>query len=339
MRKLLGMMLLLLLVGLPGCTQVPAASPLPATEAPSPLPSPSPRPSPTPTPTPTVTPTPAPTPLPTVTPPPTPSDFGLAVEPAQALPGHTLVIRFQSPWPVSATGYLGGERLSFFPAGGRQAHTALVGIPVDAPAGRVALIVTWWDRWDQEGSLSSSLEVLPVQYPVESIRLPPGRGTLLDPEITQQEWAYLEPIWSTASPERLWTGSFITPTHGVQSSPFGILRSYDGGPPSSYHNGVDISNITGTLVVAAQDGRVVMAERLAVRGNTVIIDHGWGLHSAYYHLSAILVQAGDLVEAGQAVGRMGDTGLATGSHLHWEVRLGLTPVDPWEWVRRGAEIP
>jgi murein DD-endopeptidase MepM/ murein hydrolase activator NlpD len=169
---------------------------------------------------------------------------------------------------------------------------------------------------------------------VENIELLPGRADLLDPATIEDEWARLEPLLQAVTPLRFWDGPFTMPTKGYISSPFGTRRSYNGAPPSGFHQGLDIANITGTLVVAPQRGQVVLAEPLHVRGNAIILDHGWGVHSGYFHLSSILVDEGQIVEQGQTLGEMGATGLVSGSHLHWEIRLGLTAVDPQDWLAR-----
>jgi murein DD-endopeptidase MepM/ murein hydrolase activator NlpD len=71
---------------------------------------------------------------------------------------------------------------------------------------------------------------------------------------------------------------------------------------------------------------------LTVRGNATYIDHGWGVYTGYLHQSQLLVQAGDRVETGQLIGMVGNTGRATGPHLHWEVWVGGVPVQPLEWT-------
>jgi murein DD-endopeptidase MepM/ murein hydrolase activator NlpD len=86
--------------------------------------------------------------------------------------------------------------------------------------------------------------------------------------------------------------------------------------------------------MAPAPGRVVLAEMLKVRGNTTIIDHGWGIFTAYLHQSEIQVSVGDRVETGQIIGLVGGTGRVTGPHLHWEVWVGGVPVDPIEWTER-----
>jgi len=113
-----------------------------------------------------------------------------------------------------------------------------------------------------------------------------------------------------------------------------IRRSYNGGPFGSHHGGIDLAIEEGVPVAAANRGRVVVAEPLKVRGNVAILDHGLGVYSAYYHLSATRVEKGQMVEKGQIVGLVGNTGLSTGAHLHWEMRVTGATVDPLEWTRR-----
>jgi murein DD-endopeptidase MepM/ murein hydrolase activator NlpD len=79
---------------------------------------------------------------------------------------------------------------------------------------------------------------------------------------------------------------------------------------------------------------VALAEELTVRGKVVIIDHGLGVYSSYYHLSEITVQVGQNVEPGDPIGKVGSTGLSTGCHLHWEIRVGGVYVDPLQWTQQ-----
>ena len=79
---------------------------------------------------------------------------------------------------------------------------------------------------------------------------------------------------------------------------------------------------------------VVLTEPLTVRGNATIIDHGWGVYSGFWHQSEILVQVGDVVQAGQLIGQIGGAGLTTGPHLHWELFVGGVQADPLQWTRQ-----
>ncbi|MBC7257258.1 MAG: M23 family metallopeptidase, partial [Chloroflexi bacterium] len=91
---------------------------------------------------------------------------------------------------------------------------------------------------------------------------------------------------------------------------------------------------TGDPVQAPAAGIVALAEVLQVRGGTVILDHGAGVLSGYFHLQSIAVREGETVEPGTLLGEIGSTGLSTGSHLHWEMRIGGIAVDPREWLER-----
>jgi hypothetical protein len=119
-----------------------------------------------------------------------------------------------------------------------------------------------------------------------------------------------------------------TPAEGRISGVFGSQRIYNGNPGAP-HSGLDIAAPTGTPVQAAADGTVVLAAPdLFLTGRTVMIDHGLGLMSSYAHLSRIDVEAGRPVVAGQTIGAIGSTGLATGAHLHWGLSWLDIRIDP-----------
>ncbi len=117
------------------------------------------------------------------------------------------------------------------------------------------------------------------------------------------------------------------------TSSYGAIRQYDTGP--GRHAGVDFDGQTIDPAFASAEGSVVLSEPLQVRGNSVIVDHGLGVYSTYCHLSELTVAPGDMVSKGQVIGYLGSTGLSTGTHLHWELRVGSVAVDPFRWTRRG----
>ncbi len=131
---------------------------------------------------------------------------------------------------------------------------------------------------------------------------------------------------------------FVMPVTGARrTSEFGdrrLFRYVDGTSAQAIHNGLDLAAPVGTPILAAGDGRIVFAAPRIVTGNSVVIEHLPGVYSLYYHLDEVDVQQGELVKQGSRIGTLGNTGLSTGPHLHWEVRVAGIPVDPEAFVRR-----
>jgi murein DD-endopeptidase MepM/ murein hydrolase activator NlpD len=121
--------------------------------------------------------------------------------------------------------------------------------------------------------------------------------------------------------------SFVKPTEGRYSSPFGFRRFFNG-EPRAPHSGLDIAAPIGQTVMAPAAGTVAQTGDYFFNGNTVMIDHGQGLITMLCHLSRIDVAIGDVVKQGQPVGLVGKTGRATGPHLHWSVSLNDARVEP-----------
>ncbi len=142
-----------------------------------------------------------------------------------------------------------------------------------------------------------------------------------------REAAALEKVLAVASAARLWRGSFAQPTAGAETSPFGTLRTYNG-KKKSRHLGLDLDGRTGDAIVAANGGRVLLASERFYSGGTVVVDHGEGLLTLYFHMSRIDVKPGDVVVKGQGLGLLGATGQVTGPHLHFAVRFAGLYQDP-----------
>ena len=127
-----------------------------------------------------------------------------------------------------------------------------------------------------------------------------------------------------------WRQDFVWPVTGRISTRFGSQRIYANGEAGSYHSGIDIARATGTTIVAPADGVVILATSspFLLEGDLLMLDHGMGLNSAFLHLSRIDVKVGDHVRQGQAIGKVGSTGRATGPHLHWSMRWHDAKLDP-----------
>lgn len=144
----------------------------------------------------------------------------------------------------------------------------------------------------------------------------------------------LEQLTFNSPREKLWKGAFCPPIDIVRvSCEFGTVRTTQ--HKGRYaHKAVDVINHPKSVVWAPQDGVVVLKDRFENSGNAVVIDHGFGILSLFYHLDSFAkINVGDKVTKGNPIGTIGKTGHATGYHLHWEMRLGNIPIDPLQWTK------
>jgi murein DD-endopeptidase MepM/ murein hydrolase activator NlpD len=268
---------------------------------------------------------------------PLPAPFtAVELTPSPVVQGQTLVVKVRGEGIVGLSGLYDEGHLVVFVEGEQRTawgeRWALVGIHALTEVGAHPLKLSATDAEGQHTEVLLSVSVVDGSYGVENIVLPPDRSALLDPDLLKAERDRLAQVLGVFGRQQLWVGPFTVPVEGPITSQFGTRRSYNGGPARSYHEGIDYDAPPGAAVLAANDGQVALAEPLTVRGNAVIVDHGLGVHSGYYHLSEISVQEGQQVKKGDVVGKVGDTGLATGPHLHWEIRVSGINVNPAQWT-------
>jgi murein DD-endopeptidase MepM/ murein hydrolase activator NlpD len=183
-------------------------------------------------------------------------------------------------------------------------------------------------------SCSATIDVQEGKFATESLKVAPN---FVEPNPEQlaraeAERQRLRAIFATVTPERIWDGPFHYPLTGITSGGnFGKRRVLNG-KAGSPHGGVDFPATLGTPVLAAQRGRVVLAEPLYFSGNTVILDHGLGLYTFYAHFESIAVQPGELVDPGDVLGKVGATGRVTGPHLHWGATVNRARTNPLDLI-------
>jgi murein DD-endopeptidase MepM/ murein hydrolase activator NlpD len=183
-----------------------------------------------------------------------------------------------------------------------------------------------------------NLQVASKDYGVERLQLPQNMVTLDATTLkrVRREQARFSGLWKKQSSVRHWTKPFILPVVGKRLSPFGLRRIIND-EPRSPHSGLDLRAALGDPVEASNSGRVVLVGEFFFSGNAVVIDHGLGMYTMYFHLSQLKVSQGDRVEQGSVIGLAGATGRASGPHLHWGARLGGARIDPLELLRVTSE--
>ncbi|GMT49677.1 MAG: hypothetical protein IEMM0008_1216 [bacterium] len=170
------------------------------------------------------------------------------------------------------------------------------------------------------------------------VNLPKNKRKLLKGNNKIIERNFFTQHFKASSPKKRWAGLFKWPIRTSRSRvrSFGRYRTYILGKNTvirAYHRGIDISSPKGTPVKASNNGIIAVAAHYNIRGNAILINHGQGIYTAYYHLSRIRVKVGQSVKKGELIGRVGTTGLSTGPHLHWELRINGVSVNPDHWCR------
>jgi len=225
-------------------------------------------------------------------------------------------------------GSLGDRPLRFFSHG--EEHAALTGIDLEAKPGKAVWRVSFVDAGNVAREATGSLVIKSRTFPVQRLTLPTPMVDLSpeDERRAASEAARLSALYQTVTPERLWHGRFVRPLAGdLPGAGFGSRRIING-QPRMPHSGADFAAERGTPVVAANRGRVALVGDFFFAGRLVVLDHGLGLYTLYFHLDRAAVQEGMTVERGETIGVVGCTGRATGPHLHWGAQVGRSRVDP-----------
>ena len=259
--------------------------------------------------------------------------------------GSLLLLEVRSRMPMSdLSGEWNGRNVAFWQATNSQPESktatgdlrrALLGVDLEKAPGTYPVVVNVRTPSGKPATCTVQIPILKGKFATESLHV---EKEFVEPNPEQiqranEERDRLRAIFDQVTPQKLWTGEFRVPLDGVTTgSNFGKRRILNG-QPGSPHSGVDFPASTGTLVHAAQNGRVVLAQELFFSGNTVVIDHGLGMYTFYGHLSEIDVKVGDDLESGQVLGKVGATGRVTGPHLHWGLTIERARVNPLQLVK------
>jgi murein DD-endopeptidase MepM/ murein hydrolase activator NlpD len=243
-------------------------------------------------------------------------------------PGEVLAIDVRVPEAMTAvTATLGDRAMPLWRLSPRT-WEGLAGLDVEQAPGPLVLTVTATAKQGPPLSRTVTLDVQPAAFAERHLSVAPR---YVDPPESERprierEAARLHAIYdtvSTAGPP----GPFAPPVPHPRSSPFGS-RSVFNGQARDRHAGLDFASPAGAVIRAPAAGRVALVAPLYFTGNTVVLDHGYGVHSILAHMQRTLVREGQVVAQGARLGTVGATGRATAPHLHWSIRLGSMRVDP-----------
>jgi murein DD-endopeptidase MepM/ murein hydrolase activator NlpD len=236
---------------------------------------------------------------------------------------------------AAVAGKLGKEKV-FFYANGASTFSAIIGADVAAKPGAAKLLLTAIDRAGRAVNAAVPFKVKAKAFHKESFNVPPGFDQMTPEnleEIRREQSSFAEAFTSSA-PERLWDAPFVRPVpQEASASSFGSQRIING-VARAPHSGTDLSAPAGTEVLAANHGRAVLVGNFFFAGGSVVLDHGGGLFTMYFHLSEFKVEQGALVRKGDVIALSGSSGRVTGAHLHWGARLANARIDPLELLKK-----
>jgi murein DD-endopeptidase MepM/ murein hydrolase activator NlpD len=250
----------------------------------------------------------------------------LSVQPGTAKPGDPILVTVRGVEGLPS-GTIAGRPLRFFQS--TDAWQAITGLPVEQEVGTVEVKVV--GPRTTEGKpveLAGVLDVVDPGYPDRQLQV---AGKYVKPPQSVKariadDRAAFAAAFSQAFTPPMFESNFAWPRQDRITAPYGDRRSFNG-KLQSQHFGVDIDGDTGAPIYAANDGQVVMSRDCYSSGNTVILHHGAGLYTTYFHMSRIDVKPGTKVKQGQKLGLVGSTGRVTGPHLHWGVKADGLWVD------------
>ena len=258
--------------------------------------------------------------------------------PYKVFQGRTLHIQFQTNKEISCA-YINALSRNFecFPeAKGSKVYECFIPIECEEQPNEYLFAIDLEDKVGNALHLDNKFQVVLYPFKKEVItvaedKVQKEKDLGRDGKCLEEELAQL----AAQSPhQKLWHGTFCAPIEIQRvSCDYGTVRTTQ--HKGRYaHKAVDVINAPRSVVWAPQDGVVVLKDRFAPSGNTVIVDHGLGILSLFYHLDDFAdIEVGQKIAQGNPLGKIGMTGFATGYHLHWEMRINNTPVDPLQWIK------
>ncbi|UTJ07672.1 M23 family metallopeptidase [Arcobacter roscoffensis] len=215
----------------------------------------------------------------------------------------------------------------------KNEYYALIPISYYKKPKKYKVIISYFKN-DKKYFKSIKLNVIDGKYKSETITVSKSKFKPNKQRIkrTKQEYKDAMSVYRSISEKILWNEDFIYPMNSKITSAFGTKRVYNN-QLKSYHSGTDFRAKVGTPIIASNSGIVRIAQNRFYAGNSIVIDHGHGVYSCYYHLSKMNFKVGDFVKKGETIGLSGATGRITGPHLHYAFRINGIQVDPLQAIK------
>lgn len=248
------------------------------------------------------------------------------------LPGETLRVEVDNVLPdTKLKAVFLGKSYPFY-AVGPSALRALIGVPLgtEPVETSVAIVSSLAPKQELEGVPPVSVTVATRTYVIENIKFNRTKTELMKAE--HRESVLIGKKKKYLSREQRWAGPFGSPVSGAVIAEFGLKRMRNNTIDAGFHKGLDLRAAEGTPIAAANGGTVLLASTLVAHGKTVLLDHGQGVMTIYLHMSKLLVKPGQQVKKGDTIGLVGQTGLATAPHVHWQVFVHGVAVNPQTWI-------
>ena len=253
----------------------------------------------------------------------------ILLEPATPGPGDVMVVTVKNAIG-QVEGTFNGKKVYFNPS--KESFKAIVAIDYFTEPGKYGLDIS------VNGSvIKETVDVIKKEYKVETLTLPKKMVELSpkDEARAERDARKMAALWPNET-GRSWTGDFINPLPGEIIAPFGVRRIINN-IPKSPHTGVDVRGHKGDKIIAPNDAVVALVDKQFFGGNALVLNHGQGIYTMFFHLSKILVKPGQSVKKGDVIALVGATGRATGPHLHWGVRVQGARIDPLELIHLKLE--
>lgn len=260
------------------------------------------------------------------------ADFQAELSSSKTIDGSIVLVSLRLPVEIQqpvVQGHFENIDLPFFRNG--EVYQSVLGVPYDHKPGLTQVQIRVGEG-AQARTIAATLTIVRGNYESEVLKVQGSKVRPQNPKDLARikiEQAEIGEVYSAVTLKKYWSGPFLLPVQAAFTSRFGTKRVYNGLQKSA-HLGLDFKAPVGTPIMAAAPGKVVIAKDLFFTGNTVILDHGYGVLTLYAHMSKLNVKKGQEVKAGELLGLSGKTGRVTGPHLHWMAIVHKQKVNPFD---------